>query len=117
MSDVSSVEPHRSIAEGVAESLSNIVDVSAQRVYSEPVQVGERIVIPAATIESAGGFGFGGDTMNNGGGGGGGWGNGRPVAIIEAGPEGVRIKPVLDFTKLALTLVAAGLTIWRATKR
>jgi energy-coupling factor transporter ATP-binding protein EcfA2 len=40
--------------------------------------------------------------------GGGGGAIGRPVAIIAIGPDGVRIKPVVDLTKVAL----AGLTTW-----
>jgi uncharacterized spore protein YtfJ len=42
-----------------------------------------------------------------GGGGGGGGAMGRPVAAIVLGPEGVQVKPVLDFTKLALTALGA----------
>jgi uncharacterized spore protein YtfJ len=116
MSDVSSVEPQRSIADGIADGLARIVDISASRVFDDPVQVGDRVIIPAATIESAGGFGFGGDSENNGGGGGGGYGNGRPVAVIEAGPDGVHVRPVLDFTKIGLTALAAALTVWRVTR-
>jgi GTPase len=33
---------------------------------------------------------------------------GRPVAIITIGPDGVRVKPVVDVTKVAL----AGLAVW-----
>jgi uncharacterized spore protein YtfJ len=115
MSDVSSVEPRRPIAERVADGLARIVDVSARRVYDDPVQVGDRIIIPAATVESAGGFGNGFDTDGNGGGSGGGYGNGRPVAVIEAGPDGVHVRPVLDLTKIGLTALAAALAVWRAT--
>ncbi len=93
------------------------MNVSADRVYAEPVRVGERVVIPAASIEFSGGFGFGGDTRSNGGGGGGGYQAGRPVAIIEAGPDGIRVKPVIDFTRVGLTLVAAAITVWRASRR
>ena len=66
------------------------------------------------------GFGRGEDTTAGGlgaGGGGGGYAAGRPVAVIEVGPQGVRVKPVLDFTKIGLTLIAAALTIWKATRR
>ena len=38
-----------------------------------------------------------------GGGGGGAGAMARPVAVIVVGPDGVRVKPVLDTTKLALT--------------
>lgn len=40
--------------------------------------------------------------------GGGGGSNGRPVAIIIIGPDGVKVKPVFDLTKIAL----AGITAW-----
>jgi uncharacterized spore protein YtfJ len=97
--------------------LDRMLNVSAERVFREPVHVGETVVIPAAAIQFAGGFGFGGDNASNGGGGAGGWNDGRPVAVVEAGPSGVRVKPVVDLTKIGLTLVAAALTVWRATRR
>lgn len=96
--------------------LDRLMNVSADRVYAEPVRVGDRVVIPAASIEFSGGFGFGGDNQSNGGGGGGGHQAGRPVAIIEVGPDGVRVKPVVDFTRVGLTVLAAALTVWRATR-
>jgi uncharacterized spore protein YtfJ len=96
--------------------LDRLMNVSADRVFAEPVRIGDRVVIPAASIEFSGGFGFGGDANSNGGGGGGGYQAGRPVAIIEAGPTGVRVKPVVDFTRVGLTVVAAALTVWRATR-
>ena len=101
----------------MSNGLDRLMDVSADRVYAEPVHIGDRVVIPAASIEFAGGFGFGGDSESNGGGGGGGYQAGRPVAIIEAGPNGVRVKPVIDFTRVGLTLLAAALTVWRAGRR
>ncbi len=97
--------------------LDRLMNVSADRVYAEPVRVGERVVIPAASVEFSGGFGFGGDNQSNGGGGGGGYQAGRPVAIVEVGPDGVRVKPVIDFTRVGLTVVAAALTVWRATRK
>lgn len=97
--------------------LDRLMDVSADRVFAEPVRVGERVVIPAASVEFSGGFGFGGDTRSNGGGGGGGHHAGRPVAIIEAGPDGVRVRPVIDFTRVGLTVLAAALTVWRASRK
>jgi uncharacterized spore protein YtfJ len=42
-----------------------------------------------------------------GGGGGGGGGMARPVAAIVIGPDGVRVQPVFDITKLALTALGA----------
>ena len=43
--------------------------------------------------------------------------SGRPVAIIEITPEGARIKPIYDLTKIGLAVLAATLTVWRATRR
>jgi uncharacterized spore protein YtfJ len=105
------------IQEGLTMGLGKIMSLSADRVYREPVRVGETVVIPAAAIMFGGGFGFGSDNIHNGGGGGGGWNDGRPVAVIEAGPAGVRVRPVVDVTRIGLTLVAAALTVWRATRR
>ena len=42
-----------------------------------------------------------------GGGGGGGGAMARPVAAIVVGPDGVEVRPVLDFTKLAITALGA----------
>jgi uncharacterized spore protein YtfJ len=107
------VQVHESLATG----LDKLMSVSADRVFREPVRVGDTVVIPAAAIMFGGGFGFGGDHANNGGGGGGGWNDGRPVAVIEAGPAGVRVRPIVDVTRIGLTVVAAALTVWRATRR
>lgn len=104
------------IGEAVATGVAQLLGVSAQQVYSEPIHVGDRVVIPAAAIDRYGGFGYGTDNDLNGGGGGG-RGEGRPVAVIEASADGVVVRPVLDFTRIGLTVLAAGLTVWRATRR
>ncbi len=101
----------------VVSGLDRVMNISAERVFREPVRVGDTVVIPAAVIQFGGGFGFGADTAQNGGGGGGGWNDGRPVAVVEAGPGGVRVKPVVDVTRIGLTLIAAVLTVWGATRR
>ena len=108
------------VQQQLTSGLDRLMSVSADRVFREPVRVGETVVIPAATIQFGGGFGFGFGMQqdNNGaGGGGGGWNDGRPVAVIEAGPAGVRVRPVVDVTRIGLVLVAAALTVWRATRR
>jgi uncharacterized spore protein YtfJ len=108
------------VQQQLTSGLDRLMSVSADRVFREPVRVGETVVIPAAMIQFGGGFGFGFGMQadNNGaGGGGGGWNDGRPVAVIEAGPAGVRVRPVVDVTRIGLTLVAAALTVWRATRR
>jgi uncharacterized spore protein YtfJ len=94
-------------------------------VYSEPVTVGENTVITASEVSVGMGFGYGigggpgqvgrrrrvgenepqderGEAGIGGGGGGGGASGARPVAVISIGPEGVRVEPVVDPTKIAL---------------
>jgi len=103
------VRPVHAAGDGVVDGVASMLDASAARVYADPVQIGDRVVITAAAFERAGGFGHGADTD--------GGGTGRPVAVIEAGPDGVRVRPVIDFTRIGLTLAAAALTVWRATRR
>jgi len=92
-------------------------DVSV--VYGEPIQHDDTIIIPTAEVLAGLGFGFGSGSGNSPegsdqkpaegsgfGGGGGGRVLSRPVAVVVASPEGVRVEPVIDITKIAL----AGLT-------
>lgn len=99
--------------------------LTARQVFGEPERVGERVVITAAAIQRSGGYGFGGggdDEVTAGmdggaGGGGGGHGEARPVAVIEVGPDGVKVRAVLDFTKIGLTVLAGAFAVWRAGRR
>jgi uncharacterized spore protein YtfJ len=88
-------------------------------VYGEPIQHGDTTIIPTAEVLSGFAFGFGsgggtGTDQNSdkpvqgsgSGGGGGGRVLSRPVAVVVASAEGVRVEPVIDITKIAL----AGLT-------
>jgi uncharacterized spore protein YtfJ len=88
-------------------------------VYGEPIQHEDTIIIPTAEVLCGLGFGVGSgrgsDAEENStkpasgsgsGGGGGGRILSRPVAVVVASPEGVRVEPVVDITKIAL----AGLT-------
>ena len=92
-------------------------DVSV--VYGEPIQHEDTLIIPTAEVLAGLGFGFGSGSGNSPegtdqkpaegsgfGGGGGGRILSRPVAVVVASPEGVRVEPVIDITKIAL----AGLT-------
>lgn len=100
------------VIENTMERLLEAANVD--HVYSEPVKYGDTVVIPAAEIISAAGFGLGLGSGSNGGeegsqgsgAGGGGGGGGRvfarPVAVIVATPEGVRVEPVIDRTKVIL---------------
>jgi uncharacterized spore protein YtfJ len=98
-------------------------DVSA--VYGEPLERGDTTIIPTAEVLCGLGFGVGyggGKSQEEGeekqsegsgfGGGGGGRVLSRPVAVIIASPDGVRIEPVVDVTKIALAaLTAAGFMV------
>ncbi|MFZ2096128.1 MAG: spore germination protein GerW family protein [Anaerolineales bacterium] len=88
-------------------------------VYGEPIQHEDTTIIPTAEVLCGLGFGVGSGTGTNAdegadkpssgtgsGGGGGGRILSRPVAVVIASPEGVRVEPVVDITKIAL----AGLT-------
>jgi len=97
-------------------------------VYSPPVVSGQYTVITASEVSVGGGVGLGkgfgpnsapaGDTapgpgvqlVGGGGMGGGGGSIGRPVATIVIGPDGVKVVPIVDVTKVAL----AGITAWGA---
>ena len=106
-------------------------DVEA--VYGPPVSQGENVVIPAAEVLSLVGFGLGSgggsqgtnenpNTGSGGGGGGGGRVLVRPVAAIIISPDGVRVEPIVDVTKIALAVfttlgfMVALLTRMRRTK-
>ncbi len=109
----------------VKETMDNFLSAaSVTAVYGDPVQSGDSLIIPAAEIISGLGFGMGsgvgnntmkseeGEPTQNTGGGGGGGGGGRvlsrPVAVIIASPDGVRVEPVVDVTKVALAALTAG---------
>lgn len=116
MTDETGIEAVSEIEATVASGIDRMLGVGAEQVFRDPIRVGDRVVIPAATIAYGGGFGFGG-AQQEGGGGGGGWNDGRPVAVIDCSPEGVRVRPVVDFTRVGIVLIGAVLTVWRATRR
>jgi uncharacterized spore protein YtfJ len=108
----------------VQDTLDKFLDAAnVYAVYGEPVYQGETAIIPTAEVLSAMGFGVGsgygrGSEENESGQGGGGGGGGggrilsRPVAVVIASPEGVRVEPVVDVTKIALAaLTAAGFMV------
>ncbi|HEX7974046.1 MAG TPA: spore germination protein GerW family protein [Anaerolineales bacterium] len=101
---------------------------SVDAVYGEPIENGDTLIIPTAEIISGLGFGVGtgyggnrdGEETNEGGGGGGGGGGrvlSRPVAVIISSPEGVRVEPVVDVTKVALAALTAFGFMWAMVMR
>jgi uncharacterized spore protein YtfJ len=103
---------------------------SAEAVYHEPIKHGNTLIIPTAEIVSVMGFGLGsgmssgmpnesaetGKEANASGSGAGGGGGGsvfsRPVAVIVSSPEGVRVDPVFDLTKIALAGMTTGVLMF-----
>lgn len=88
--------------------------------FSKPVTQGDYTVITAAEVSVAMGLGYGGgggaepaeegkqvEQGFGGGGGGGGASTARPIAVIEIGPEGVIVEPIVDVTKIALAFFTA----------
>lgn len=78
-------------------------------VFGEPVSSGDYTVITASElmVGMGAGFGGGGGEEGSGGGGGGGSTMTRPVAVIAIGPNGVTVEPIVDPTKIAITLFTA----------
>ncbi|HZD73757.1 MAG TPA: hypothetical protein VE776_07715 [Actinomycetota bacterium] len=116
----------------------------AGAVFGQPVDAGSYTLITASEVTSGGGFGVGRgrgpapkpdarqtppaeaappaakQSIGGSGFGGGGGSLGRPVAIISIGPNGVKVRPVVDITKVALaalTALAAMLGLRRTTRR
>ncbi|MBE0409705.1 MAG: hypothetical protein IBX69_08235 [Anaerolineales bacterium] len=94
---------------------------SVDRVFGEPIQHGDTMIIPTAEVFGALGFGAGygsgqstdsdeksGENSGSGGGGGGGGRVfSRPVAVVVSSPEGVNVHEVVDPTKIALAAITA----------
>jgi uncharacterized spore protein YtfJ len=117
---ISSVDKNQEQSMKVIEKIFSAAQPGA--VFGEPVTAGDYTVITAGEVAAGGGFGTGvglgpagspsSEAISGGGGGAGGGGgsSGRPVAVIIIGPDGVRVKPVVDITKVALALF----TTWGA---
>jgi hypothetical protein len=96
-----------------AEQVSRALEraASAEGAVGPATIIGERAVVPLLETFASGGFGagVGGGLEGDGGGGGGGGGVGRSrtIAVAIVGPEGVKIRPVVDVTGLALPAASA----------
>lgn len=103
------------------ELIGRLFDItSADAVYSQPVTVGDHTIINASEYSATLGMGYGGGggvgpnpeatqqaNGYGGGGGGGGATMSRPVAAIIVSPDGVRVEPIVDVTKIAITMFTA----------
>lgn len=104
------------------ESLGELAKAaSVEAVYGEPVRNGDTLVIPSAEVLGMAamglGYGWGQGTdkeQENQGSGAGGGGGGfsrvlsRPVAAVVLSPDGVRVEPIVDITKVVLAALTAG---------
>lgn len=104
------------------ELMGKLFDVTRpDAVYSQPITVGDHTIINASEYTASMGVGYGGgggtgpaaseEANKPGGYGGGGGGGGatmaRPVATIIVSPSGVRVEPIVDVTKIAITMFTA----------
>jgi uncharacterized spore protein YtfJ len=125
--DVTSVPAETSPSHHELDKLFDKVLAAAQpsAVFSPPVVSGAYTLITASEVMAGGGLGFGtgtgptstpqvngkattaGGIAQGSGGGGGGGSYGRPIAAILIGPDGVKIQPIADATKIALAAIAA----------
>jgi uncharacterized spore protein YtfJ len=115
-----------SVTSRISNALTGIFgEASPASLLSSPTQVGDDLIITAVAWERAGGFGFGagegqgeaGDGGRGEGGGGGGMSQGRPVAVIRVSPDRVEVTPVIDFTKIGVTLLLGLIGVWRVLRR
>jgi uncharacterized spore protein YtfJ len=114
------------------ELLNKLVDMAhPDSVFSKPLTVDNYTLITTSEYGAGLGFGFGtgygpvnsqgqpesssqtgqaaipaDQTTGGSGGGGGGFSMGRPVAVISVGPDGVRVEPVVDATKIGLAAIS-----------
>ncbi len=114
--------------EEINSTMQALIDTaSVEHVYGKPIEVGETKIIPAAENLVFMGFGVGAsfgsapvkgeegaqsadEGVGEGAGGMGGGGGrtlSRPVAIVIASPEGVRVEPVADRTKVIMAAITA----------
>lgn len=100
-------------------------EASPETLFSTVTEMGDELVFTASAWERAGGFGYGlgegrgesGEQGTGEGAGGGGVSQGRPVAVIRVAQDGVHVTPVIDFTKIGVTLLLGMIGVWRALRR
>lgn len=105
------------------ELMGKLFDITRpESVFSPPITHNDYTIITATEVTAGLGYGYGGggggsdkETEKNtgfdggvgSGGGGGGGSSARPVAVIEIGPHGVRVEPIVDATKISLAFFTA----------
>lgn len=117
------------LLDGVGDKIRHAIEgilgpASPGAIFSEPHARDDDLVFTAAAWERGGGFGFGAgygedSESGNGAGGGGGGGagsQGRPVAVIRVGPDRIEVKPIIDLTKIGLTVLISAIGVWKALR-
>ncbi|UCH59081.1 MAG: hypothetical protein JSV61_12805 [Anaerolineales bacterium] len=110
---IESTSANIEVIQGTLNNFLEAADVTA--VYGEPIKNGDTLIIPTAEVLSGMGFGLAygggedqaGDAAGGAGGGGGGRILSRPVAVVIATPDEVRVEPVVDITKISLAALTA----------
>ncbi|HEY8491756.1 MAG TPA: spore germination protein GerW family protein [Dehalococcoidia bacterium] len=108
-------------------TLSDVPERATVRtVFGEPIRIGERTIIPVAQVSYMVGFGMGrgtgpgaggGPASSGGGGGGGTRVQAKPLALCEVSPDGVRMIPVMDQTRIAVWGIVSGMVmLWLITR-
>jgi uncharacterized spore protein YtfJ len=96
--------------------------VGVETVFGNPVTAGEQVIIPVAETTISGGAGYGQGpsdgqpqmrTFRVGGGGAGGGAHTRPVAAIVVTAGEVRVQPIVDVGKLALSGIVSAAALWQ----
>jgi uncharacterized spore protein YtfJ len=103
------------------------VVASGEGAVGRVTTAGDRSVIPLIETTFSGGYGGGGGGGTSGadateegvggGGGGGGGGRTRTVAVVDVGPEGVTVRPVIDKTAITLALISGAFGLVTALVR
>ena len=121
------IDLHQTLDDITTTMESFLATADVKRVFGEPIEVGTTKIIPTSENLVVMGFGAGagygsadferdeeeatpGEGTGEGAGGGGGGGGrtlSRPVAVVIATPEGVRIEPVADRTKVIMAAITA----------
>lgn len=123
--DTGDIDLHQTFEDVNITMKTFIESASVDKVYGQPVEVGETKIIPTSenlvVLGYGAGMGYGrgdfegeesppGEGTGEGGGGGGGGGGktlSRPVAVVIASPQGVRVEPVADRTKVIMAAITA----------